>query len=358
MSETASGRRPDIDVVVPVHRADRPLGRAVESALSGARSATVRVTVVCHGIPASAIAPLVEGRQEVRILECADPRPSAAGPANVGFAAATAEYVSRLDSDDTFEAGALDAWHAQARRNRSDVLVAPLRPEDGRPIHAPLTRPFRHRRLDGVRDRLSYRTAPFGLIRRDALPDPAAPYTPGLEVGEDLELGIRLWFGGGRIDFAAGRPAYVVHDDAVQRTTLVVRPVESELAASRRLVRLAWFHELDAAARRAVVIKLARIHVLGALRNRIAGAGFDDADRTSFTTLLDEFDRASASWRRPFNRYDSRILELLRHGDPEAAREAASAPPRRVDTLLAPSMRGTLDRESTLRRYARYLLPV
>jgi hypothetical protein len=348
---------PDVDVVIPVHSLDRPIRRAVSSVFEGSDATDIRVTVVCHGIPEAEVASALAGMANVRMISCDDPFPSAAGPMNAGFDAATAPFVSRLDSDDTFEPGAIDAWMEVARSRGSDIVIAPLRPVGDRIAYAPLTRPFRHRRLDPVRDRVSYRTAPFGLLSAAELRRLGARYTPGMSVGEDLEFGVRVWFGGGRLDLAAHAPAYVVHADAVQRTTGVDRPAAVELAATARLLAQSWFLALGLAERRSIVIKVARIHVLGAVRNRLARDAATEADAAAIAAVVAAFDDVAPGWLSPFNRHDTAVLRLLSDGRLAAASALMKAGGSRGDTLLAPTLRGTLDRESTLRRYLRYSLP-
>ena len=52
----SSGRaaKPEVDLVIAVHTAQRPIERAVASVLSGT-VAPVRVTVVCHGVDVALI---------------------------------------------------------------------------------------------------------------------------------------------------------------------------------------------------------------------------------------------------------------------------------------------------------------
>ena len=57
-------------------------------------------------------------------------------------------------------------------------------------------------------------------------------FTAGLRSGEDMEFGLRMWFGGGRIEM--GRPdaaVYVVGEDAVERVTAPMLPLREEFRA-------------------------------------------------------------------------------------------------------------------------------
>src|SRR5690606_21226288 len=91
---------------------------------------------------------------------------------------------SIIGSDDTFDDGALGAWATLADELGSAWLMARLETDTGEHIPTPRTRPGRSRDLDLVLDRLAYRTAPLGLLRRRTLvdlgllPDTPRPWSP------------------------------------------------------------------------------------------------------------------------------------------------------------------------------------
>ena len=160
---------PDVDLVVAVHDLRRPIGRAVGSALAN-RVASVRVTVVAHGLSPDALArslgPLADDAR-VRTLAFSDGVSSPAGPFNAGITAATGRFVAIMGSDDELEAGAIDSWLDVADRTGSRAVIPRLRHASGRGVPTPPVRPGRTRGLDPVRDRLAYRTAPLGLLHRE-----------------------------------------------------------------------------------------------------------------------------------------------------------------------------------------------
>lgn len=122
---------PDVDVVIPVHRLERPVERAVASVADPAHG--VRAVVVCHNMDPrdlqERLAPFGEG---VRILDLHDGVPSPAGPLNVGLDAARASWVTCMGSDDHEQPGAAAAWIDHLRRRPVDALVLPvLRAESG-----------------------------------------------------------------------------------------------------------------------------------------------------------------------------------------------------------------------------------
>lgn len=344
---------PYVDIVIPIHSLSRPIERAVASVDDGlVDSGDVRVTVVCHGIAAEAVA----GRlpSHVRVLELADGVPSAAGPVNLGIAEADAEYVCRLDSDDFFEPGALQQWIAQARAHAPDVLLARLRRQGEPPLPTPLTRLFRTRRLDPVKDRLLYRTNPLGLVRLEALKEVGVPFTPGLQVGEDLEVGLALWFGGLRVDFAESSPCYVVADDVDDRTTLRHRAARDELAAVWRIVSIPWVSRLPLDARRAIAIKVVRAHVLVLLkRNR----QLTKDDSVFLRQLSAELGAFAPGYWRPFSRADRIVIDELRHVTGYRAALVGAVDEwlqsRYFASILTPRLRDNFHRESTFRRFLR-----
>ncbi|WCI08606.1 hypothetical protein PJ267_21030 [Arthrobacter sp. OVS8] len=118
-----------------------------------------------------------------RFLELRDGIPSPAGPFNYGLEQATAEFVCILGSDDSLEPGALRQWLELARTHSSAMVIAPQRHAGGAPVRTPPVRVRRQFKLDPVKDRLSYRTAPLGLLRRSEI------QRLGLEFSADLRTG-------------------------------------------------------------------------------------------------------------------------------------------------------------------------
>ena len=167
-----------VDLVIAAHDPARNVRRAVASALAGS-GGHVRVTVVCHNRNAAEFAHHWEGlpgERHVRPLELRDGIPSPAGPFNAGIEAATAPWVGVMDSDDELEPGALRSWEAQARAQELDLLMARVSVA-GKQLLTPRLRPFRRGLPDLVKDRVFYRTAPLGLMRRETLMDQGIRHT-------------------------------------------------------------------------------------------------------------------------------------------------------------------------------------
>jgi len=386
----ASSPPPAVDLVVAVHDVRRPVGRAVRSVLDGSGD-LVRVTVVAHDLGVRAVEAALDltpgEHRHVRVLGFSDHVRSPAGPFNHGLAHARAEHVAVMGSDDTLEPGAVRAWLDVARERGSDVVLAPLR-QGGEILRNPLVRPGTGRPgprartpLDVVADRLLYRSAPLGLLRRATLARLGLTFTEGLATGEDLELSTRLWCSDARIDMLPSAPAYVVGADAADRVTSAVRPVADELAAVTRLRTTGLPGELRPSHRRALAVKVLRVHVLGALARRPVPDAWDDegpavlrAEARAWLelapTALHAFARADLAalgvvagraWvARPGA--DGRLPVGDDDGGPATAgRLAAASHARaragRLATLLPRDLPDVLDPESVATRYARYRLP-
>ena len=281
---TLGGEQPVVDVVVAVHSEHRPIERAVASALTG--RVPVRVTVVCHEVDPS----LVEARlHHVSRTSAAGPHSmwlvcfsdgvrSPAGPFNHGLDCAQAPFVALLGSDDVLEPGAIDSWVRLQRQTGADAVVPRLRhgalgapgapPGPGPAVPTPPARPFRTRRLDLVRDRLAYRSAPLGLLRRETVERLGLAMTPGMPVGEDTWFGLGLWAGADAVAYDRRGPAYVIGADAADRVTFTAKPVADELACVRDAVARPTLGALPRPARRAVAAKLTRINLFAAVHNR------------------------------------------------------------------------------------------
>lgn len=364
----ADGSAPVVDLVVAVHTAERPVARAVASALDC--QTAVRVTVVAHHVEpalveANLVSVTVPDRSSVRVLALSDGTRSPAGPFNLGLDAATAPFVAVMGSDDMLAPGALDSWVALQQQTGAAVVVARVAyagPEGsaGRPVRTPPARPRRTRDLDGVRDRLSYRSAPLGLLERATLDRHGLRFTPGLEVGEDVEVVTRLWFSGESIAFDRRGPAYLVQDDAGDRVTYVRRPVTDELEFVSRIVAAPWFLDLDAPQRAAACAKFLRIHVFGLLLNRDPEF-WDARERSALAVVARSVLDAAPGCERPFSRADRALLDVvveLRPGSTETLLRLARA--RRLHgrpaTVVPRDLRHLLDREGPIRLMAASLL--
>lgn len=355
---------PLVDVIIPVHSTRRPVGRAVASAVVGGLSVGaeggVRITVVCHNIePRSVLANVAaEHRDLVTVLECRDGLHSAAGPRNMALAATDARYVSFLDSDDALDPGALARWLRLAEEHGSAAVVPWLTRSGGGHVRTPVTRPGRARDLDVLRDRLLYRTSAFGLVRTETARALGLLFDGEHVTAEDQEFALRLYVDGGRIDYARGRPGYIVWEDAGDRVTAQPRRFEREMAAFVDLAASAWFRGLSLPLRRSFVVKVLRVHLFGHVSDRADRWTTEDADgaQRSARAMLDSAPGAEEALARA----DRDLLDLVLAGTADAERvERAAAARRRFgrpSTLFPRRLSRTLHRDGSIRFMAGSLL--
>lgn len=348
---------PDVDVVVAVHDARRRVGRAVASVLEGEQART-RVTVVCHNLPVEAVHASFDRdgmdvtHPAVRFLELQDGIRSPAGPFNRGIEASTGRFVSVMGSDDFLEPGAVRAWYELARRRSADAVIARVRRPSGAAVPTPVTRPWRTSTLDLVRDRLAYRSAPLGLVSRDAVGALSLRMTENVPSGEDISFVTRLW-ASGRVVLARGLPAYRIGEDAEDRVTVAPRAVDTELACVRAVVGAGWFLALPPDVRTSVVVKLVRIHVFGAAYNRRETADWGPGGREVLQETAALLVAVAPDALRPLSVADRRLLDaILDLSVPTREVVARSVARRRFGhpaTLVPRDWRALLHREAPLR---------
>lgn len=351
---------PAVDVVIAVHDPSREVDRAVRSVLQA--TAPVRVTVVCHGIEADALTldPQTRSDERLRLVEFADGIRSPAGPFNHGISLATAEFVSIMGSDDFLEAGAIDGWLAEARSSQAGMVIAPVRMQDGAPMRAPLARPWRQRRLSPVKDRLFYRSAPLGLIRRALIEEYQLVLTEGLRSGEDLAVSTRLFSDATPISLPRSAPRYVVGMDAQSRVTTEAMSISDALAAIDDLLTRQWVQVLSRPIRCALGVKLLRTHLLAAALARPSAAHWDAEALAILRECAAEIVRFAPEALVPLSRADRRLLAVIQAPTADAltlvAAISAHGHSARIDTVLPNGAMHALDRESVLVRYLLYAL--
>lgn len=269
-----------VDVVVPVHSATRPIRRAVSSILASENS-SIRAVVVCHNISAEVIQTNLSGLDFSRIIltTLEDGIYSPAGPLNAGVQASSAKYVAFLGSDDEYQPGILEAWLSEAVAANNPQLIIGQLLSDGRGrIMAPLPRRKRSERLEASRDLLNNRTAPVGtLIRRDFLTQAGTPvFTPGLPVGEDIELGLYLWNTASTISYSKHAEGYVIHETGEDRVTGHPLPLREVLFPVQRVLSRPWMEALSVQKKRSIAVKLMRYQVIDTLGHRQAHLSPED----------------------------------------------------------------------------------
>lgn len=350
---------PVVDVVLPVHTPQRPVARATASVLTTATVET-RVTVVCHNVATDAIATSLGAWADdprIRLLHLQDGVPSPAGPINAGLEAATGEFTALLGSDDEYEPGAIDTWVGVARRDNAAVVIPPLRTAPGAPSLNPPTRPFRARNLDGVRDRLAYRTVQLGLLSRSDFPQ--VRMTEGLLTGEDVIQGATLWYSGAPISMVRHGPGYLIHqDDPEGRTSVAHKPAEESLRFLDAVLAPEFVARLTVAQRESFGVKILRTTVLDVL-----GAALDaetlERDRAALANAVQRVLNVAPTAINIVSARDSRLLRSL--ADPGEGFDLASERMYRTQfwrpaNVFPASARYLLHREAPLRFLAAFAL--
>lgn len=304
---------PLVDVTIAVHSATRPIARAVASVLDRT-TAPVRVNVVAHNIDPEIIRANLGAYADhpgLRLLTLADGIPSPAGPMNFGFASSSAPFISVIGSDDELAPGAIDSWLALQARTGAEAVLARIQLDTGRTDpYPPVRNGRRTTNLDARKDRLSYRSAPLGLIDRARFGD--LRLTEGLPSGEDLCYSMTVWFTGKRIAYDLDGPAYIIHADASDRVTSDPRPVAQDFAFLDELETLPWFASSGNADRVAIMVKLIRIHVFDAILSRTRTPEAISAHRAELLALLDRFERLAPGTIGLLSRTDRAVFDELR----------------------------------------------
>lgn len=309
---------PLAEVTIPVHSGTRPIARAVASIVDHT-DASVRVNVVAHNIDPAIIRENLGSyadRPDVRLLELRDGISSPAGPMNHGLAASVAPYVAVLGSDDQFAPGALDSWIEIARTTGATMVLARIQlPGRGIDPYPPVRNGRRTRDLRARQDRLSYRSAPLGLVDRRFFRD--LRFTERLASGEDLAYSATLWFTGQHIAYDLTGPAYIVNEDAADRVTFGPRPVIDDFAFLDAIEALPWFGTLSTRDRRALMVKILRVHFFDAVLARVRTPEGILPHCDDLIVVLDRLEHTAPGVTALLARTDRTVLDQLRSGHPD-----------------------------------------
>ncbi|WP_173922218.1 glycosyltransferase [Agromyces sp. Marseille-P2726] len=308
---------PLVDVTIAVHTPTRPIARAVSSIVDHT-SAPVRVTVVAHNIDPELIRSNLgayAADPRVRLLELRDGIPSPAGPMNHGIANSDAPFIAIMGSDDELAPGAIDSWLAVQRETGASTVIARIRiGSRGTDPYPPVRNGKRTRRLSPRKDRLAYRSAPLGLIDRARFGD--LRLTEGLPSGEDLAYSATLWFTGAEIAYDLAGPPYIINDDASDRVTFSPRSVDEDFAFLEAIESAPWFARLGRADRKALVIKILRVHFFDAVLARIKSPDGLSAHRANLLGVIERLESVAPGVVKLLARVDRRVIDELRTDDP------------------------------------------
>ncbi|MGO1267305.1 MAG: glycosyltransferase family A protein [Microbacterium gubbeenense] len=335
-----------VDMVVAVHDTRRDIRRAISSILADPDS-TIRAFVVAHNIERRAVenelADLIAAHPgRIRIEELMDAIPSPSGPFNFGMQESDAEFVGIMGSDDELDPGAIAQWRLNARKHDADAVIAKVvRGELRTLVRSPPKRLFRTGVLDFAKDRLSYRSAPLGLIKRSAIGRLDLKLLEGARNGGDLPFVTRLWLKG-RVVPARGLAAYVEHADAPVRVTYVAKPVAEELSAVVAMLDDPLMGSMSISHKEALVTKLLRRNLTDSVRKRKQGRGFTPDDILAFQAIVRRLDDLAPRARRMLSVAQARMFTELMSVEPDleqvAAHDAAALRFRSVNAIRPASL--------------------
>lgn len=326
--------------VVRVHSLDRPIRRAVESVLSDPRSGVI---VVAHNVQAAKLDLPDSDRIEIVELRGHEGLPGAASQAGVD--AATAPWVGLLDSDDWYAPGALAAMQQRASHDGADVVIAPFHKQDkGRKSMLPT---LRSRNLNPVRDGVFYRSAPFGIFRRELLQ--AARFDTTVKTGEDLQVIAYLATSGGGISYYWNDPVYWLGTDLADRVTAQPRPV-SELGKAWNSVWDADFvRKWDRATRHAFAVKMARQNIGQLIESRVSTNTWQPGELEWMSSTIRRLRAEDKYFDRPLLAHTARLLRLIEAEDFDALDREKGLVRGRLPLNPASVL---LERETDIRRNA------
>lgn len=346
--------QPTVDMVIAVHDLRRDVHRAVRSVLHDA-DPTIRAFVVGHNLSETelrgALTDLIErfpGR--IRTAELMDGVRSPSGPFNFGMRESDADFVGIMGSDDELDAHAIVEWRDVAVRHRADAVIAKVVRGDQRSVvRSPPKRVWKSGPLHFAKDRLSYRSAPLGLIRRSAVEALDLRLQEGAGNGGDLPFVTQLW-ALGRVFHAEGLAAYVEHADAPVRVTWVPKPIAEEHDSLRRLLAGTFVWSLPRASREALGTKLLRRNVMDSIRKRDGGRTLSPTDIADLRESIERILRYSPRSRWLLSRVHARIVAELLADAPDvdeiARLDAISADPRNPESVLPARLRFVLHRQA------------
>lgn len=323
-----------VDVVIPVHSLSRPLGRAVDSAREGVQPLSAGeyvITVVAHHLSTDQVRGMLTQEQldHVRIIEAPAEGTTAAAPRTAGLEHTDAKYICFLDSDDSYQPGAVSRWVKIAEKRHSDMVIPWLKHSNGRTDITPVIRPGRTSNLDPIADRLVYRASVFGLQRVETVRRLGAEFDFGTSTGEDQAFVMRLYAGAARIDYAPGEPTYVMHADATDRVSQTPSPVRAQLEPSVRILDKPWFEGAALELRRAFVVKVVRINVFEAVSAHLKVGSWSQDEAQGTRDGLSRLLGAVPGARGDFSKADLHVIDLLLSEAPDEGQLKAALDARR-----------------------------
>lgn len=332
------------EIVIPVHDETRPIRRAVESVLADPQCGVI---VIAHNIDPQILDIPESDRLRVIPLEGAKGMPGATFDA--GIAAAEAEWVGIMGSDDWYEPGALAHMRQRLTEDGADGVIAPLRHQLST-VNAikPLT--CRTSKLEAVRDRMFYRTAPLGIYRTEVMRDAELEFGAVFPAGSDMRVSAIMWTSGLNFSYYWNDPAYVVGKDARTRVTFTPRPLQITGAPLLNLLEEPTVVAFTDAQKHALAVKIARVHVIDFARLRPAPQDWQPGDFEWLNAYVRKLRTFDPSFDRALARRDASVVRAIEDCDAEGMRRVSATRDTAgiVDRVLTGSLAGILEHDAPI----------
>ena len=309
---------PAVQIVIPVHSADRPVRRAVESVLDSPLAAAI---VVAHGLDGDLLD--LPDDPRVTLVQLSEGVGFPGRAFNEGIRASSAPWVGIMGSDDWYAHGAIDSMLRRATHDKADGVIAPLRHAESR-INERNPATWHRKCLRGARDGLYFRTAPLGIFRREVFEDPSHLFLDDVIAGVDQICSALLYSSNTKISNYPSDPAYIVGNDASSRVTTTVQPLVIHGEAWRRLWECPAVLELPRKERLALAEKFASVHLLGMVAARPNQRDWTPEDFVWLSTLAARVKSLEPDVAQSFVQARMKMFDALVEGDLEATLAAQS----------------------------------
>ena len=202
-------------------------------------------------------------------------------------------------------------------------------------VRSPPKRLWNTGTLDFAKDRLPYRSAPLGLMRRESVERLGLRLLDGARNGGDLPFVTRLWLLG-RVVPSRGQAAYVEHADAPVRVTHVAKPAREELNPVRVLLSDPLLGTMSAAQLEALATKILRRNLSDAVRKRDGGRALTVDDCEVIREIVNDLVMRAPRAPRLISRSQAEMFAEIARSAPDLARIAAlDAETTRFDSARA-----------------------
>lgn len=310
----------EVQLIVRFHDLSRSelLKRCFSSVL---KEPAVGIVLVLHNLLSSQLS--FEIPDKVKVVELSGKYGQPGAASNAGLRETTAQWVGILDSDDYYQPGAISTMLSRAKKDGANGVIAPLQ-HPGKTNFWFLPT-LKKSALSPVKDGLFYRTAPHGIFHKHLMTLDEDPFLENVATGEDMRVTARMWTApGARISYYPKDPAYVLSNDASDRASKP-RAIAEMGAAWEEIWQTLFVQRWNQQTRHALAVKIARIHVLGAILQRPEVKDWDEKDLVWMREYLTRLRREDPKYDYPLSRSYAMTLRHLERGELSNALKSLSS---------------------------------